>query len=202
MNYVITIGRQLGSGGRQIGEAVARQLQIPCYDKDLILMASKETGLGKEFFEKVDERSSYSFFGNFFGFQPGYAGDSNYLCSETLFKLQSDVIKSLAEKGSCVFVGRCADYILREHPFTLHLFVTAPKADRIQRLCVARQIGEKEAALLIGQTDRQRAEYYNYFTSKVWGMATSYDLCVNSSTFDFDAIVRFIVENVRVTMNN
>ncbi|GHV60141.1 cytidylate kinase [Bacteroidia bacterium] len=196
MNYIITIGRQLGSGGKQIGELLAKRLKIPCYDKELIQMASQESGLDKEFFEKVDEKSSHSFFGNFFGFRSGYTGDCNYLCNETLFKIQSDVIKQLAEKESCIFVGRCADYILRKHPQCLNVFISARRQDRIKRISLTHNISEKDAATLIEQTDKKRAGYYNYYSNKVWGMATSYDLCINSSVFGEDTIISMIEKYV------
>ncbi|MDR2682271.1 MAG: cytidylate kinase-like family protein, partial [Dysgonamonadaceae bacterium] len=189
---IITIGRQLGSGGKQIGEALSQHLGIPCYDKELIQIASRESGLGKEFFEKADEQSSHSFLGNFFGFRSGYTGDCNYLCNETLFKIQSDVIKELAEKESCIFVGRCADYILRDHPRCLNVFISARMNDRIERIRAAHPLTEKEAAALIEQTDRKRADYYNYYSNKVWGMATSYDLCINSSVFSMETIIAMI----------
>ncbi|MDR2806056.1 MAG: cytidylate kinase-like family protein [Dysgonamonadaceae bacterium] len=192
MNYIITIGRQMGSGGKQIGELLSQRLGVPCYDKELIQLASRESGLGKEFFEKADEKSSYSFFNNFFGLSSGYTGDCNYLCNETLFKIQSDVIQQLAEKESCIFVGRCADYILRNHPQCFNVFISARKSDRIQRISAAQNLSEREASALIEQTDKKRADYYNYYSNKVWGMANSYDLCINSSVFSFDTIVMMI----------
>ncbi|GHT51760.1 cytidylate kinase [Bacteroidia bacterium] len=202
MNYVITIGRQLGSGGKQIGELLSQQLGINCYDKELIRLASRESGLGKEFFENADENSSHGFFSTFFGFRSGYMGDVNYLCNETLFKIQSDVIKDLAEKESCIFVGRCADYILRNHPQCLNVFITANREDRIQRICQTQRLTEKEAATLIEQTDKKRANYYNYYSNKVWGMATSYDLCINSSVFGMDKAITIIQEQVAANYCN
>jgi cytidylate kinase len=197
--YAITIGRQLGSGGKQLGEYLSRKLNIPCYDKELILLASQESGLGKEFFEKVDEKSRYSFFGNYFGFRSGYMGDnaSNYLCNETLFKIQSDIIKKLAEKESCIFVGRCADYILRNHPRCLRVFVSANRSDRIRRIMQDNRIAEKEARTLIEQGDKKRAGYYNYYSNKLWGVATSYDLCINSSVFGIEKISAILEEYVK-----
>jgi cytidylate kinase len=198
MNYLITIGRQLGCGGKQIGELLSQQLGIPCYDKELIHLASLESGLGKEFFEKVDEKSSYGFFSNYFGFRSGYVGNNagNYLCNETLFKIQSDVIKQLAEKESCIFVGRCADYILRNHPQCLNVFISANKQDRMHRICESQQVTEKEALTLMEQTDKKRAGYYNYYSNKVWGMATSYHLCINSSVFGMDKIIALMEEYI------
>ncbi|GHT71329.1 cytidylate kinase [Bacteroidia bacterium] len=192
--YAITIGRQLGSGGKLTGERLSKKLDIPCYDKELIQLASRESGLGKEFFEKADEKNSISILGNYISFRSGFMGNSeiNYLSNETLFKIQSDVIRDLTEKESCIFVGRCADYILRNHKRCLKIFICADMSDRIQRLCNDHSISEKEAKTLIEQTDKKRASYYNYFSNKVWGMATSYDVCVNSSVIGIDNIVTLI----------
>ena len=198
-NYVITIGRQLGSGGKDIGDLLAKHLDIPCYDKELIQLASKESGLQKEFFQEADEKTRFSFFGNFFGFRSGYMGDSsnNYICNEALFKIQSDVIRSLAEKETCIFVGRCADYILRDHPRHLSVFITADLPDRIRKIAADQSISEKEAFALIEQTDKKRAGYYNYYTNKTWGMSTSYELCINSSVLGIEATARFILALIK-----
>jgi len=193
-NYIITIGRQLGSGGKEIGKRLSEKLGIPCYDKELIQLASRESGLGKEFFEKMDEKSSHGFFSNLFGFRSGYVGDNsgNYLCNEALFKIQSDVIRLLAEKESCIFVGRCADYILRNHPNCIQIFITANMEDRILRLCQNENISEIEAKTLIEQTDRKRANYYSFYSNKTWGMASSYNICINSSVFSIEEICNII----------
>ncbi|GHU70668.1 cytidylate kinase [Bacteroidia bacterium] len=198
-NYIITIGRQLGSGGKQIGELLSQKLGIPCYDKELIHLASRESGLGKEFFEKADEKSSFSLFGSYFGFRSGYmgGGSGNYLTNENLFQIQSEVIKELAGKESCIFVGRCADYILRNHPHRLSVFISANLDDRERRIRTSRNINEKEALILIEQTDKKRSGYYNYYTNKTWGMATSYDLCVNSSVFGIEKSIEMIEEYVK-----
>jgi cytidylate kinase len=197
--YIITIGRQLGSGGKLIGELLSKKLNIACYDKELIQLASRESGLGKEFFEKADEKNGLSLWGQYFGFRSGYMGynSGNYLCNETLFKIQSDVIKELAEKESCIFVGRCADYILRNHPHCLKIFISADLKDRVERIMQDHQITEKEAKVLIEQTDKKRSTYYNYYSNKVWGMATSYDVCFNSSVFGIDEIVSHIEEYIK-----
>ncbi|GHU61543.1 cytidylate kinase [Bacteroidia bacterium] len=198
-NYIITIGRQLGSGGRLLGELLSTKLNIACYDKELIQIASQESGLGKELFEKMDEKSSFSIFGNYLGFRSGFMGNStnNYLCNETLFKIQSDVIQKLAEKESCIFVGRCADYILRNHPQCLKVFISANTKDRIQRIAENNKITEKEAVAMIEQIDKKRSTYYNYYSNKVWGMSVSYDLCVNSSIFSIEKIADMIEEYVK-----
>ncbi|MDH8700997.1 cytidylate kinase [Dysgonomonadaceae bacterium PH5-43] len=200
-NYIITIGRELGSGGKLLGEMLSKELNIPCYDKELIALASKESGLGTEFFEKADEKSSHSIFGSLFGSRSGFIGDSsnNYLSNETLFKIQSDVIKNLAEKSSCIFVGRCADYILRDNKNLLSIFVSANLDNRINTISQNNNISKTEAQTLIEQTDKKRANYYNYFSNKTWGMAASYDLCFNSSKITMERIIEFVKPHLTKT---
>ncbi|MCL1933710.1 MAG: cytidylate kinase-like family protein [Candidatus Azobacteroides sp.] len=197
--YFITIGRQLGSGGKRLGLQLSQLLNIPCYDKELIQLASRESGLGREFFEKFDEKSSYSFFGKYFGFRSAYMGynEVNYLCNETLFKIQSDVIRELAEKESGIFIGRCADYILREAPNCLKVFLSADPKDRIQQIMTDEKLTEKEAQTRIEQCDKKRSSYYDYYSNKVWGMASSYDFCFNTSIISLEEIVEFIAEQVK-----
>lgn len=197
--YSITIGRQLGSGGLQIGKMLSERLAIHCYDKELIQLASSESGLSKEFFEKVDERSSRSFFSGLFGFRAGYIGDSsgNYLTNESLFNIQSNVISELANNESCIFVGRCADYILREKSKCLSIFITANLDDRIDRIRKDTDMNREDALALIERTDKKRAGYYNYFSNKTWGMSTSYDLCINTSVFSMDEIIHIVTDYVR-----
>lgn len=193
--YVITIGRQPGSGGRVIGEKLAGQLGIAFYDKELIHIASQESGLGKEYFEQADEKKRFSFFGNLFGLRGTMADEpfsTYYLNSETLFKIQSDVIRKLAEKGSSLFVGRCADYVLKENPRCLNIFISADRNDRIKRIAGIQKIPEDKARDFIEKTDKKRASYYNYFSNKVWGAAESYHLCVNSSVLGIDETANLI----------
>jgi cytidylate kinase len=197
-NFVINIGRQLGSGGREIGILLAEKLGISHYDKELITIAAQESGLGKELFEKADEVGTFNLVGGLLGLGGGSLSPyppSNYLCNESLFKIQSDVIKDLAAKESCVFVGRCADYVLREYPRCLNVFISADLDTRIQR--VLRTYGitsEKKAKDLIEKTDKKRAAYYNYYTNKQWGFAGSYHLCIDSSALDTQKVVDFIIE--------
>jgi len=194
-DYVITIGRQLGSGGRIIGEKLAAQLGMSFYDKELIQIASQESGLGKEYFEQADEKKGYSIFGGLFGFRGTMADEpfsTYYLNNETLFKIQSDVIRKLADKGSCLFVGRCADYVLTENPSCLNIFVSADINDRIKRIAELQKMTTEKAKDYIEKTDKKRAGYYNYFSNKVWGVADSYHLCVNSSVLGIDETVNLI----------
>ena len=194
---VINIGRQFGSGGRIIGEKLSALMNIPFFDKELILIASQESGLGKEFFENFDEKSSHSIFGGLFGLRGAFSDEmvpNNFLSNETLFKIQSDVIRDLAEKQSCIFVGRCADYVLKDHPHCLNLFVCADIDDRIKRIAEKEHLTGNKAKELIEKTDKKRASYYNYYSNKVWGAASSYHLCINSSFLGIDESVDFIKE--------
>ena len=186
--FVINIGRQLGSGGKAVGEAVAARLGIGVYDKQLINLAAEQSGICPEIFEKADEKESRNLFATFIGYLRSpfvgseYSG-SNVLSSDALFKIQSDVIRDLASRESCVFVGRCADYILRDHPRTVNIFIAAGRAERIERL-------------LMDRTDARRAAYYNYYSSGTWGMAETYDLCIDSSVLGIDGTTGFVLEFV------
>lgn len=195
--FVINIGRQLGSGGKIIGEQLASRLGISFYDKELINLASKESGLCKEVFEKADEAPSHTIMGGFFGARFSLFTDSsipyaNYLSNDVLFKIQSDVIRKLAAEQSCLFVGRCADYILRESPRCVNIFVTASREDRVKHLCNQNPITAEQAEEMIVRSDKRRSEYYNYYTYKVWGAASEYDLCINSSALGIDNTTAFI----------
>ncbi|NMC38224.1 MAG: cytidylate kinase-like family protein [Bacteroidales bacterium] len=187
-NYVITIGRQLGSGGREIGQKLSALLGISFYDKELICLASRESGLNQEFFEKADERKRFRLFGGISGFRDLMAGESmnQYLADETLFKIQSDIIRSLAAHKSCIFVGRCADYVLKDTERRLSIFIYADLNDRIKRVTEIHKMAESKAKIHIERTDRERARYYNYFSGKEWGAAASYHLCINSSVLGID----------------
>lgn len=193
--FYINIGRQLGSGGREIGEKLAEQLGISCYDKELIQLAAKESGLGKELFEQFDEKTRHSIFGGLLGMRSSPIDEvySNfYLSNETLFKIQSDVIRELAERNSCIFVGRCADYVLQDNPRCLNVFISADINDRIKRITGLQKTSEDKAKDIIEKTDNKRAGYYNYFSNKVWGAVESYHLCVNSSVLGIDETVTFL----------
>ncbi len=188
---VVTIGRQFGSGGKKLAE----QLGIPYYDKELINLASKESGICGEFFEKADEKNSGSLLKALaMGFSMNNAifQSNDYLSNESLFQIQSEVIRKVAAEGSCVLVGRCADYILRDEPDCVHVFISASWQDRVRRAMEYNRVPEKEAEEFLKKADKSRASYYNYYTDKVWGAAGSYDLCVNSSLYGIDRTVDFI----------
>ena len=192
--YFINIGRQLGSGGKLIGQMLAKELNIPIYDRTLIDMAAQESGLCKEVFERKDEEKGI--ISRLFDIIP-FMGDNNMygscLSDEALFKIQSDVIRHLSEKGSCIFVGRCADYILRDETRTLNIFITANEEDRITRIRERHpHFTEEQARNFMLKADQKRASYYNYYSPGTWGEAKTYDLCINSSLLGLEGTMQFI----------
>lgn len=200
--FVVNIGRQLGSGGREIGEKLAARLGIDFYDKELINLASEESGLCREFFEKADEKASQGIIGGLFGLRFPFISDgavpaTNCLSNDALFKVQSDVIRRLASEKSCLFVGRCADYILREHPRCVNVFISASPQDRIARLCRQHAVSEGVAEEMMHKADKKRADYYNYYSFKTWGAAETYHLCVDSSVLGIEETVDYVEEFVR-----
>ncbi|MFH0842729.1 MAG: cytidylate kinase-like family protein [Bacteroidota bacterium] len=199
-NFVINIGRQLGSGGREIAQKAASAMDIAFYDKELIRIASKKSGVKEEFFERVDEKKRFSLFSGLLGLRNLLTEENYsdyYLSNESLFKIQSDVIRSLAEQGSCIFVGRCADYVLKDYPRCLNVFISADHDDRVRRVSEIRHITTDRAQELIEKTDKKRSGYYNYFSGKVWGDADSYHLCINSSVLGTDETAAFICSFAR-----
>ncbi len=193
--YVITLGRQLGSGGREIGQKLSARLGISFYDKELIRIASRESGIKENHFEEADEKKTHSLFGglpDLRGFLTDEVYTNYYLSNEMLFKIQSDVIRNLADLNSSLFVGRCTDYVLKDHPRSLSVFISADMRDRIRRVAKIQEITESKAEDYIRKTDKKRADYYEYFTGKVWGAASSYDLCINSSVVGIEETISFI----------
>lgn len=198
-NFVVNIGRQLGSGGREIGEKLAARLDIGFYDRELINLASEESGLCPEFFEKADEKPSQGIIGGLFGMRFPFISDgaipaTNCLSNDALFKVQSDVIRRLASERSCLFVGRCADYILRENPRCVNIFISASFEDRIARLCRMHSISEEAAEEMMEKADKRRSAYYNYYSFNTWGAAATYHLCIDSSVLGIDGTVDFLEE--------
>lgn len=195
-NFIINIGRQLGSGGRSIADILAHHYNITAYDRKLIELAAKESGLSQEFFENADEKKSHGFFHSIFSNRVAanaLGGNDSYLSNDALFKVQSDIIRDLAERESCIFIGRCADYILREHPHCINLFFTANLEDRVARMASEKNITLAQAEELIEKTDRRRANYYNYYSGKTWGAAESYDLCINTSHLGFEGTAEMLI---------
>ena len=190
---IINIGREFGSGGRAVAAELGRLLGIPVYDNELITKAAEESGFSKQLFAGKDERRSLFSISSFFS-SGRYSMSDNYLSDNELFKIQGNVIRKLADESPCVFIGRCSDYILRDRNDTLDVFVCAPMEERITRICERENLSREDAEDLIIRKDRTRKTYYDYFTFGDWGMASNYDLCIDSSKLGIEGTARFIIE--------
>ena len=201
-NFVITIGRQFGSGGRAIGEKLASKLGVAFYDKELISLAAKESGINPEVFESVDEKAAnsllYSLSMGMYNFGSGFSAMGDLPVNDKLYLLQHKIIKDIAAKESCVIVGRCADYVLRDHPNCVNIFVYADMEFRKAESVKKHGIDEARAEHIINKTDKSRANYYNFYSGRKWGSTENYDLCVNSSKLSEDKIVDLIVEYIKM----
>ena len=198
-NIIINVGRQLGSGGHDIGRMLALDFGAKYYDRELLNLAAKESGFSEKFFEENDERKG--FLKGLFNVQTShFSGSSLYksnFSQESLFQFQSDAIRKAAAESSCVFVGRCADYVLRDLPNVVNIFVTASMDYRIRQIMNKQHLDEEAARNYIEKRENQRAEYYNYYTGKKWGYAASYDLCVDSSVLGIMETEKLIAEFIR-----
>ncbi len=198
MNTIITIGRQFGSGGKEIGEKVAEYFKIPCYDKELLTRAAKESGFCEEMIRNHDERPTSSFLYNLvmdtysFGYNTSSFVDMPI--SHKVFLAQFDTIKNIASEGPCVIVGRCADYALHDFKNCIHLFIYGDEEAKVKRIMKKYDLGEDKARDMCVKKDKQRQSYYNYYSSKKWGRADSYDFCLNSSVLGVDGTVKLIVQ--------
>ena len=197
MDTVVTIGRQYGSGGREIGEKLAQALSVKFYDKYLLKRAAKESGICPELFENNDEKPTSSFLYNLVSDPYSFGVTSPYVempLSHKVFLAQFDTIKKIAAEGPCVIVGRCADYALSEFDNTLSVFISATTEARIERLKTRHPDVKDEAKIkdMMIKADKSRANYYNYYSSKKWGRAYTYDLCINSSVLGIDGTVDFL----------
>lgn len=193
-NFVLNIGRQLGSGGHAIGTILAKEFGIKFYDKEVLDLAAQESGFSKYFFERDDEHRGFvkSLFNSIIPFTSSGDPYGNQLSSESLFKFQSDAIKKAAERESCVFVGRCADYVLRDHPRCVNIFISANMEDRVARLMQNLQINAQEAEKRALEGDDKRASYYNYYSALTWGEAATYHICINSSVLGLEGTAEFL----------
>lgn len=202
---VITIGREFGSGGHEIGTKLAQRLGVKCYDKELLAIAAKESGLCEDLFESQDEKPTNSFLYSLVmdTYSLGYTNSYvNMPINHKVFLAQFDAIKKLAEKESCVIVGRCADYSLEDDPFAVSVFIKADLDKRIERIKKTFELPENKAADLIQKTDKKRASYYNYYSSKKWGEAKSYDLCLDSGELGIEGAIDLIIKYVELKERN
>lgn len=198
-HILINVGRQLGSGGHDIGRMLALDFNAKYYDRELLNLAAKESGLSEHVFEQHDERKS--FLRSFLNLPNGMAS-ANYgrqgFSQDTIFQFQSEAILKAAEEGSCVFVGRCADYVLRDYKNVVNVFITASMDFRVNQIMSKLNFtSPMQAQRYIEQGEAKRADYYNYYTGKKWGHATSYDLCVDSSVLGLKDTEKYIAEFIR-----
>jgi cytidylate kinase len=194
-NIIISIGRQFGAGGRRVGQALAKELGIVYYDKELIMEAAKEFGFAPDFFEENDEKSA-SFSGNVLQWMESLVTSGmctkNYLSQDTLFEMQSEVVRKVAEKHSCVIVGRCSDYVLRDNPNCISVFLHSSDEDRIARIQERSGISTEEAISKMRMEDKRRAAYYNFYSNKTWGESSTYTLSIDVSSIGVDKTVELI----------
>lgn len=200
---IVTISRQYGSGGRYIGENLAKAMGVPCYDEKLIDMVAKESGFAQSFVAEKGERmtgsllfniaSSLSFANNVFSTNNGVT------LQDEIYFTQNRIIKELADKGPCVIVGRCADYILREREDCLNVFIFADNESKIERAEKYFNITREEAPAVLKKKDKARANHYKYYTDQEWGMASNYDLCLNSGLIGIEGCVKAIQQILELT---
>ena len=196
---IINIGRQFSSGGRYISKILCEEFGCSYFDKEILDLAAKESGFSPDVFKKSDEKKS--FIHTLFHLHAPMLSDDNFynnkFSEESLFKFQCDAIRKAANQGSCLFIGRCADYVLRDEPNTVSIFLAADMEDRISRTMERYNMDEESARKTISKKDSTRASYYNYYTGKKWGAAESYDLCINTSIFGLDETAKFIADFIR-----
>ena len=199
---IITIARQYGSGGKTIGQMLANDLGIPFYSREILRLASDDSGIREELFNQADEKlRSNPLFG---ASKKVYTGglispeSDDFVSSENLFNYQAKVINELAEKGSCVIVGRCADFVLKDRADVVSVFVHAPADYCMERAMERNDMSRKEMEKFIAKTDKYRGDFYHYYTGNVWNDARNYDLCLNSSKLGFEKCVEEIKAYIKV----
>ena len=194
---IITIGRQFGGGGKGVADVLGKRLGIPVYDSELIAKAAQDSGFSAELFVQSDEKRRFFSLSTIFA--NSYSDTENYMSDKGLFKMQSETIRKIAEQGSAIIVGRCSDYILRDMDCVIDVFLTSPAEERARRVSERSGISLEKAMDLIEKKDKGRAEYYNYYTFGNWGVASTYDICLDSSILGIDGTADFIIDFARKT---
>lgn len=190
---IISIGRQHGSGGREIARLLARELRIKCYDKEIVDEAAKHSDFSRDLINAYDEKRMNAFMLH----AGGYSLNENFRLNMQVVSAQFDAIREIASKGDCIFVGRCADYILRDRSDLVSLFILGDMDERLK--CLARRQGLDEAAARkkIKEVDKDRSSFYKYYSDQVWGDAQNYDLCINSSRLGVEGTVKVIMDYIK-----
>ena len=194
---IITISREFGSGGREIGKKLAEQLNVPFYDKELIEIAAKESGLDKELFEEEDSRTSKGFrLLGALGYSLGgpLSTITELSLNDRLFLVQSQVIEQVAKEGACVIVGRCADYVLKDYDTVLNVFIHGNMKEKKERAIHSYEVDERDIENSIHKIDKRRANYYEYYTDRKWGDPQNHCMCLNTSALDMERCIRYILD--------
>lgn len=203
--HIITITRQYGSGGHDIGKALAERLDIPFYDKELISIAAKESGISPEIFKDVDEKATnsllYSLSTGLYSYGNSFSSVGDLPVNDRLYILQHRIIKELSEKETFVVVGRCADYVLRENPNVVRVFIYANIDSRVKRAIARQEIDPARAKQAVQKADKRRANYYSFYSGKKWGMVDNYDLCINTTDISIDQAVDVIYNYLNILGN-
>lgn len=195
-DIIITIGRQFGSGGKCVAEVLGRKLGIPVYDQELIMKAAQESGFSAEFFEQSDEKRRFFSLSSIFA--TAYSSETeNYMSDKGLFRIQCETIRNIAAQGPAIIVGRCSDYVLRDMKNKLDVFLTSPLEKRAARVAERQGIDYAKAMETVEREDRNREEYYNYYTFGNWGVASNYDLCIDSDKLGDEGTADMIIEFAR-----
>ena len=201
-NTIITIGREYGSAGREIGYKVAEAFDIKLYDKEMLARAAKESGICEEIFQSHDEKPTNSFLYSLVmdTYSMGYSGNTytDMPINHKVFLAQFDAIKKIADEGPCILVGRCADYALESYPNVVSVFIHADMQSRIKRIAKIYDLTDARAKDMIVKTDKKRASYYNYYTNKKWSDAGSYELCLTSSKLGTEGTAQAIIDYVNL----
>lgn len=194
--YTVTISRQFGSGGREIGEVLAKELGVKFYDKELISLAAKESGISPEVFESVDEQATnsllYSLSLGLYSFGNNFSSTGGLPINDKLYLLQHKIIKKVANESPCVIVGRCADYVLKDRKDVINIYIYADMEHRVKRVKEIKGVSDAKVEQAIKRTDKSRSNYYNFYSGQKWGQAENYDLCINSTNRSTEQIVQLI----------
>ena len=201
-NKIITITRQYGSGGHHIGKTLAQTLNLPFYDKELISIAAKESGVSPDVFEQVDEKATnsllYSLSMGVYNYGNGFSSMGDLPVNDRLYILQHKIIRELAEKENFVVVGRCADHILKDHDNVVKVFIYADIESRVNRAIERKEIDPARAKQAVLKADKSRANYYSFYSGKKWGLADNYDLCINTTHITTEQAVEIILSYIDI----
>ena len=201
-NIIITIARQYGSGGRTVGKLLSQELKITYYDKDLLTLASDDSGINKSLFaksnEKIKNQKVFRIDNNIYHGELISPDEKDFTSEDNLFNYQAKIIRQLAQEESCIIIGRSADYVLKEHPNVLSVFIHAPLDFCLKEAAKKHNLSNKELEKYITKIDKDRADYYRYHTGREWIDARNYDLCLDSSKFGFDKCVKEIKDYITV----